>query len=83
MAPETGIRTVHRRKLEKVLREEGQEAHDALVAKLHEEWTAVSEPWEAAAHISLDDVIEPKDSREKIARALEYAWGDRPQRVAQ
>jgi acetyl-CoA carboxylase carboxyltransferase component len=83
MAPETGIRTVYRRKLEAVLKDEGRDAHDAVVAKLHEEWTTVSEPWEAAAHLALDDIIEPGSTREKVARALEYAWGDRPQRVAQ
>jgi acetyl-CoA carboxylase carboxyltransferase component len=77
MAPETGVRTVHRRKLEKVLAEEGRQAHDTLLAQLNQEWTSVSEPWEAAAHIALDDVIEPGQTRSVLLKALEYAWGDR------
>jgi acetyl-CoA carboxylase carboxyltransferase component len=77
MAPETGVRTVHRRKLEKVLAEEGRQAHDTLLAQLNQEWTSISEPWEAAAHIALDDVIEPGQTRSVLLKALEYAWGDR------
>ncbi|HEY0311954.1 MAG TPA: carboxyl transferase domain-containing protein [Allosphingosinicella sp.] len=78
MAPETGIKTVYRRRLDKVLAEEGEEAHAALVAELHREWTTISEPWEAAAHIALDDVIEPAQTRAKLIKALEFAWGQRP-----
>lgn len=81
MAPEAGIRTVHRRRMEKVLAEEGPAARDALVAELTEEWRAESEPWEAAAHLSLDDVIDPSRTREVIARALDLAWGSRAVRV--
>ena len=44
----------------RLLAEEGPEAATtALVAELTAEWVAESEPWEAAAHLSLDDVIEP------------------------
>jgi len=81
MAPDTGVKTVHRRKLEAILAEQGREAHDRLLAQLRLEWEAVSEPWEAAAHLALDDVIEPSQTRAALARALEYAWGDRPRRV--
>jgi acetyl-CoA carboxylase carboxyltransferase component len=83
MAPETGIKTVHRRKLEAVLEKQGRAAYEALLADLYEEWTTISEPWEAAAHLSLDDVIEPARTRDVLLQALEYAWGDRPSRVAQ
>ena len=81
MAPEAGIRTVHRRRMEAVLAEQGPAARDALVAELTADWMAESEPWEAAAHLSLDDVIEPAATREVIARALELAWGSRDRRV--
>jgi len=77
MAPETGIKTVNRRKLEIVLAEQGQDAHDALVAELYREWTEISEPWEAAAHIALDDVIEPAQTRAILLNALRFAWGER------
>lgn len=82
MAPETGIKTVNRRKLEAILAQEGKAAHDALFAELHRDWTSISEPWEAAAHLALDDVIEPAQTREVLLKALEFAWGDRPSRVA-
>jgi len=73
MAPETGIRTIHRRKLEAVLAEQGPEAHAALVSELTAEWNAEAEPWEAAAHLSLDDVIEPADTRRVVATAIAIA----------
>lgn len=81
MAPEAGIRTVHRRRMEAVAAEQGAEARDRLVAELTDEWQAESEPWEAAAHLSLDDVIEPGQTRDVIARALDLAWGSRERRV--
>ncbi|MEV5848563.1 carboxyl transferase domain-containing protein [Streptomyces sp. NPDC051985] len=73
MAPETGIRTIHRRRLESVLAEQGPEAHAALVAELTAEWNADAEPWEAAAHLSLDDVIEPAETRRVVATAIAIA----------
>lgn len=76
MAPETGVRTVHRRQLETALAEQGQAAHDALLATLKGDWTAVSEPWEAAAHLALDDVIEPAETRAVLIAALAVAWGE-------
>lgn len=75
MAPETGIRTIHRRKLEKVLAEQGPEAHAALVAELTAEWVSEAEPWEAAAHLSLDDVIEPAATRHVIATSIDITLG--------
>lgn len=75
MAPETGIRTVHRRTLETTLAEQGQAAHDALVDQFQQEWTTISEPWEAAAHLALDDVIEPAATRDVLLSALAVAWG--------
>lgn len=78
MAPETGIRTVHRRQLDTMLAEQGAEAHEALIAELTAEWTAVSEPWEAAAHLALDDIIEPAQTRNVLLQALAVAWGEGP-----
>jgi len=82
MAPETGVRTVFRRRLATVKDEQGVAAHDQLVAELTEEWRAESEPWEAAAHLSFDDIIEPGETRRAIARSLSIAWGAHPSRVA-
>ncbi len=64
MAPETGVRTVYRRRLDAMLEQDGQEAHDALVSELEAEWAAESEPWEAARNVILDDVIDPRRTRD-------------------
>ncbi len=82
MAPETGVRTVYRRRLDATLNQEGQDAHDALLSNLEAEWAAESEPWEAARNVILDDVIDPRRARETIKDGIEFAWGSGP-RVSQ
>jgi acetyl-CoA carboxylase carboxyltransferase component len=77
MAPETGVRTVHRRKLEAVRAEQGEDAYRELLDSLVEEWAAESQPWEAAANIILDDIIEPAQTREQIIAGIDFAWGSR------
>ena len=57
---------------------EGVEARNALSAELEAEWAAESQPWEAAANIILDDVIDPRETRDVIAQAIDFAWGSRP-----
>ncbi len=81
MAPEAGVQTVYRRRLEKVAREEGEAAAERLAAQLVQEWITESEPWEAAAHLALDDVIEPAHTRAVIAASIDIAWGERASRV--
>ena len=81
MAPDTGVRTVYRRRIEKVRCEEGEAAADALAEELRRLWKTESEPWEAAAHLALDDVIHPAETRSKIAAALDYAWGVSAKRI--
>jgi propionyl-CoA carboxylase beta chain len=78
MAPETGVRTVYRRRLDAILEEDGQEAHDAFVSELEAEWAAESEPWEAARNVILDDVIDPRQTREMIKAGIEFTWGSAP-----
>jgi propionyl-CoA carboxylase beta chain len=78
MAPETGIRTIYRRRLEQVREEEGAEAYAALVAELTSQWERESEPWEAAARLYLDDVIDPRQTRQAIATGIDFAWGSGP-----
>lgn len=82
MAPSTGVRTVNRRRLEAILDSEGREAMEAAAAALEVEWEAESEPWEAAAHIALDDVIEPARTRDCLVQALKYAWGSHGERIS-
>ena len=81
MAPEAGVQTVFRRRLDKLEAEQGLAAREKLVAELVQEWTTESEPWEAAAHLALDDVIEPSQTRVAIAASLAIAWGERHPRV--
>lgn len=78
MAPETGVRTVNRRRLETVFAEQGPEAHAELVEQLTAEWISEAEPWEAAAHLSLDDVIEPGETRRVVATSLAIAAHEEP-----
>jgi acetyl-CoA carboxylase carboxyltransferase component len=78
MAPTTGIRLVHRRRLEEALESGGKEEHDRLVEELTADWEKESEPWEAAAHTYLDDVIDPRRTREALAEGIEFAWGSTP-----
>jgi methylmalonyl-CoA decarboxylase subunit alpha len=78
MAPDVGVRTVFRRRLEAVEIEHGIEARNALAAELEAEWAAESQPWEAAANIVLDDVIDPRETRQVIAEGIDFAWGSRP-----
>ena len=78
MAPETGVRTVHKRRLEEARDQGGKEAEDELAAALVAEWEHESEPWEAAAHFFLDDVIDPRRTRAALAAGIEFAWGSGP-----
>lgn len=82
MAPETGVRTVHRRALDSLADEEGLEARDRRIAELTAEWRSESEPWEAAANLTLDDVIEPVRTREVVATSIRIAWGERLTRAS-
>jgi acetyl-CoA carboxylase carboxyltransferase component len=78
MAPSTGVRTVYKRRLEETLEQDGQEAHDRLVEELSEEWARESAPWEAAAHVFLDDVIDPRTTRRALIDGIDFAWGTAP-----
>lgn len=78
MAPEAGVRTVHRSQLEQEERLNGAAAREALFVRLLDEWSHDSEPWEAAAHFYLDDIIDPRDTREVVGRAIRFTWGNGP-----
>jgi acetyl-CoA carboxylase carboxyltransferase component len=82
MAPDTGVRTVYRRRLDQVAADEGEAARDALFGSMTSEWAGESEPWEAAAHTYVDDVIDPRDTRRTLLTGIEFGWGSRP-RVAE
>jgi len=46
--------------------------------ELAEQWARESEPWEAAAHAYIDDVIDPRTTREAVHLGIDFAWGSRP-----
>jgi acetyl-CoA carboxylase carboxyltransferase component len=78
MAPDTGVRTVHRRRLDELAAQDGPDARDGRAAELEAEWAAESQPWEAAANMILDDVIQPAETRQVIIDGIDFAWGTRP-----
>lgn len=78
MAPATGVGTVYRRRLQRVAEEEGQAARDALHSELEAEWMHESEPWEAAAHIYVDAIIDPRETRMHLSQGIDFIWGSRP-----
>ena len=46
------------------------------------EWAVESQPWEAAANIILDDVIDPRQTREVVSTSIDFAWGSGPRITA-
>jgi acetyl-CoA carboxylase carboxyltransferase component len=78
MAPATGVQVVYKRQLLEALNNDGPEAHAELVGKLSEDWARESEPWEAARHFYVDDVIDPRETRDRVARGVRLAWGSGP-----
>lgn len=77
MAPDTGVVTVNRRRLETAEADGGIEARQQLEAELTAHWIDESAPWEAAAHTYVDDVIDPRDTRQAILTGIAFGWGDR------
>ncbi|MGD6794389.1 acyl-CoA carboxylase subunit beta [Metabacillus indicus] len=65
--PEVGINVVYGRQLQEEANQE--EARK----KLLEQWAFDSSPYKAASKHYLDDVIDPRDTRKYLCRALEYA----------
>lgn len=77
MAPDTGVVTVNRRRLERAEAEGGPQARRELEEELTAHWIDESAPWEAAAHTYIDDIIDPRDTRKVILTGIEFGWGDR------
>lgn len=77
MAPDTGVKTVNRRRLEQAEAEGGDEARRSLEDELTAEWIDESAPWEAAAHTYIDDIIHPRETRDVVLTGIDFGWGDR------
>ena len=69
MAPEPGVETVYRRRLDALAPGDREPERQRLLAQ----WADESEPWEAAANFYVDDVIAPSETRDVIITALRYA----------
>ena len=39
---------------------------------------SLTDHWEAAAHAYIDDVIDPRTTREAVRTGIEFAWGSGP-----
>ncbi len=76
MGPDGAVAIIHRRTLEAVPVEE--QAQRRL--ELAEEIRANIDPYVAAGHAQLDDVIDPADTRAAIARGLEVSAAKRVER---
>lgn len=82
MSPEAAVATVHRGRLAEEEERNGSESRAKMFDELLSEVRHESEPWEAAAHFLVDDIIDPRDTRKTIATAIDFLWGSR-ERVAQ
>ncbi len=73
MAPDSGVRVAYGGQLA----EEGLDAAalEAKYAELIGEWDAGGQPWGAAGAGYIDDVIDPRDTRLTLIRALDVALG--------
>ena len=69
MAPRTGVNVVYRPVIE------AAENPEAERERLLKEWEYQNAPWKAAAKHLIDDVIEPRDTREFINKSLDILRG--------
>lgn len=69
MGPEAGAKIMYRQQLAQV------EDPKGFLDELTERWTAEAAPWKAASLAFIDDVIDPRDTRPVIIRALQVARG--------
>lgn len=68
MGPGPGIHLIYQKKLDQIADPAEREKERA---KLEAEWSARSEPWEAAYNASLDAVIDFAEARHTLTRAVE------------
>ncbi len=69
MGPEGAVNIIFRKQLESVPEDERAKARNDLVATIREQIS----PYVAAGWSFIDDIIDPADTRETVARALEHA----------
>jgi methylmalonyl-CoA decarboxylase subunit alpha len=70
MAAANSVQVLHGRKLAAMRATEGDEAADAMAARLEEELGRDDAPWTAAELAYIHDVIKPEDTRQAVIRGL-------------
>lgn len=78
MSSEFGIPTVYRKQLDEARASGGEEAYRSLLDLLKQDWANDTGPYAHAAHFWIDDVIDPRETRQVIVRAIEDSWGTFP-----
>jgi acetyl-CoA carboxylase carboxyltransferase component len=79
MGPDGAVNIIHRRTLEAI---DDEDARTRKRLELAEEIRANIDPYIAAGHAQLDDVIDPADTRAAIARGLRHSADKRVDRPA-
>jgi acetyl-CoA carboxylase carboxyltransferase component len=79
MGPDGAVNIIHRRTLEAI---DDEDARTQKRLELAEEIRANIDPYIAAGHAQLDDVIDPADTRAAIARGLQHSSDKRVDRPA-
>jgi methylmalonyl-CoA decarboxylase subunit alpha len=79
MGPDGAVNIIHRKQLEAI---DDEEARTARRLELAEEIRANIDPYIAAGHAQLDDVIDPAETRAAIARGLRISADKRVDRPA-
>jgi acetyl-CoA carboxylase carboxyltransferase component len=79
MGPDGAVNIIHRKVLEAI---DNEEERAAKRLELAEEIRANIDPYVAAGHAQLDDVIDPADTRAAIARGLSVSRDKRVERPA-
>ena len=77
MAPTTGVQVVHKRLLEETLATRGEGARGSRRAAQPGMGARVRAVGGREA-LYIDDVIDPRETREKVARGIRLSWGSGP-----
>lgn len=77
MAASHSVQILHNRRITATREQEGDEAANAMKARLEEELGREDTPWAAATHAYISDVIRPEDTRQAVINGLFIADGYR------
>ncbi len=81
MGPEGAVNIIGRRALSEALAQGGPEAMNALREKMLNDFRKVIDPYLAASYGYVDEILDPADTRQAIANALELTKNKQVNRV--